>query len=60
MRRKLPDRRRRSLLAPHRRALWLLSGIYLVLQALVNFGCGGYLAGRSGLSHGGAPMVYTA
>jgi hypothetical protein len=40
--------------------LCLLSGIYLVLQALVNFGCGGYLAGRSGLSHGGAPMVYTA
>jgi hypothetical protein len=27
-------------------ALWLLSGIYLILQALVSFGCGGYLAGR--------------
>ena len=27
-------------------ALWLLSGLYLVLQALVSFGCGGYLAGR--------------
>jgi hypothetical protein len=27
-------------------ALWLLSGIYLVLQALISFGCGGYLAGR--------------
>ncbi len=27
-------------------ALWLLSGIYLVLQALVSFGCGGYIAGR--------------
>jgi hypothetical protein len=27
-------------------ALWVLSGIYLVLQALVSFGCGGYLAGR--------------
>jgi hypothetical protein len=27
-------------------ALWLLSGIYLVLQALVAFGCGGYMAGR--------------
>jgi hypothetical protein len=27
-------------------ALWLLSGIYLVLQALVSFGCGGYMAGR--------------
>lgn len=28
-------------------ALWLLSGIYLVLQALVSFGCGGYVAGRT-------------
>jgi hypothetical protein len=27
-------------------ALWLLSGIYLILQALVSFGCGGYVAGR--------------
>ena len=27
-------------------ALWLLSGIYLILQALVSFGCGGYIAGR--------------
>jgi hypothetical protein len=27
-------------------ALWVLSGIYLVLQSLVSFGCGGYLAGR--------------
>jgi hypothetical protein len=27
-------------------ALWLLSGIYLILQALISFGCGGYLAGR--------------
>jgi hypothetical protein len=27
-------------------ALWLLSGIYLVLQALLSFGCGGYIAGR--------------
>jgi hypothetical protein len=27
-------------------ALWLLSGIYLVLQALISFGCGGYIAGR--------------
>lgn len=26
-------------------ALWLLSGIYLILQALVSFGCGGYVAG---------------
>jgi hypothetical protein len=27
-------------------ALWLLSGIYLILQALIAFGCGGYVAGR--------------
>ena len=27
-------------------ALWLLSGIYLVFQALISFGCGGYFAGR--------------
>jgi hypothetical protein len=27
-------------------ALWVLSGIYLILQALISFGCGGYLAGR--------------
>src|SRR3974390_3889400 len=32
-------------------ALWLLSGIYLVLQALVSFGCGGYLVGRCRPSH---------
>lgn len=28
-------------------ALWLLSGIFIILQALVSFGCGGYLAGRT-------------
>jgi len=27
-------------------ALWLLSGIYLILQALIAFGCGAYVAGR--------------
>jgi hypothetical protein len=27
-------------------ALWLLSGIFLILQSLVSFGCGGYLAAR--------------
>ena len=27
-------------------ALWLLSGVYLILQALVSFGLGGYVAGR--------------
>lgn len=28
-------------------ALWLLSGIYLIAQALISFGCGGYVAGRT-------------
>jgi hypothetical protein len=28
-------------------ALWLLSGIYLILQTLISFGCGGYIAGRT-------------
>src|SRR6201986_2701137 len=27
-------------------ALWLLSGIYLIVQASIAFGCGGYIAGR--------------
>src|SRR5205085_4792274 len=27
-------------------ALWLLSGIYLILVALISFGVGGYAAGR--------------
>jgi hypothetical protein len=27
-------------------ALWLLSGLYLILQAVVSFGFGGYIAGR--------------
>src|SRR5438477_8956645 len=27
-------------------ALWLLSGIYLILQAIVSFGFGAYIAGR--------------
>src|ERR1700741_1656322 len=33
-------------------ALWLLSGIFLILQALISFGCGGYLAGRSRMPYG--------
>ncbi|WP_315718861.1 MULTISPECIES: hypothetical protein [unclassified Bradyrhizobium] len=33
-------------------ALWLLSGLYLVLQALVSFGCGGYVAGRVRAAYG--------
>ncbi len=35
-------------------ALWLLSGIFLILVALVSFGCGGYLAGRISLPSGAA------
>ncbi len=27
-------------------ALWALSGLFLILQALISFGCGGYVAGR--------------
>jgi hypothetical protein len=34
-------------------ALWVLSGIYLILQALISFGCSGYLAGRCRLPFGG-------
>jgi len=33
-------------------ALWVLSGIYLILQALISFGCGGYFAGRCRLPYG--------
>jgi hypothetical protein len=33
-------------------ALWILSGIYLILQALISFGCGGYLAGRCRAPYG--------
>jgi hypothetical protein len=35
-------------------ALWLLSGIFLVLQALISFGCGGYLVGRCRTPYGEA------
>src|SRR4030081_2979123 len=27
-------------------ALWILSGIYLIIQAMLSFGLGGYVAGR--------------
>src|ERR1700712_4462103 len=27
-------------------ALWILSGIYLILQAILSFGLGGYVTGR--------------
>ena len=29
-------------------ALWLLSGLYLIIQAALSFGVGGYIAGRTG------------
>jgi hypothetical protein len=35
-------------------ALFLLSGIYLILQALISFGCGGYVAGRCRVPYGAA------
>ena len=35
-------------------ALFVLSGIYLILQALVSFGCGGYVAGRCRALYGAA------
>ena len=35
-------------------ALWLLSGTFLLLIALVSFGCGGYFAGRTRPAYGTA------
>jgi hypothetical protein len=35
-------------------ALWVLSGLFLILQALISFGCGGYLAGRCRVPDGDA------
>jgi hypothetical protein len=37
-------------------SLWMASGLFLILQSLISFGCGGYLAGRTspgvaGLDH---------
>lgn len=40
-------------------ALWILSGIYLILQALISFGAGGYLAGRCRIPYG-APVAEDA
>jgi hypothetical protein len=28
-------------------ALWVLSGLFLILQSLISFGCGGYVSGRT-------------
>ena len=33
-------------------ALWVLSGLFLILQALISFGCGGYIAGRCRAPYG--------
>jgi hypothetical protein len=35
-------------------SLWALSGLFLILQALISFGCGGYLAARMRMPHEGA------
>lgn len=40
-------------------ALWLLSGLYLVLQALVSFGVGGYVAGHVRAPYGPAESEET-
>lgn len=37
-------------------ALWLLSGIYLILQGLISFGSGGYVAGRTRAPIAGADV----
>lgn len=37
-------------------ALWVASGIYLILQALVSFGCGGYVAGRCRVPYEGGAV----
>jgi hypothetical protein len=31
-------------------SLWVLSGLFLILQSLISFGCGGYMVGRASLS----------
>src|SRR3954452_21397789 len=36
-------------------ALWLLSGLYLILQAIISFGFGAYIAGRMRCPPGAGP-----
>src|ERR1044072_1475778 len=36
-------------------ALWVLSGLYLILVALASYGLGGYIAGRARSKFGGTP-----
>lgn len=38
-------------------ALWLLSGLFLIIQAALSFGVGGYIAGRTSLGHSAAEPV---
>ena len=38
-------------------ALWLLSGLFLIIQAALSFGVGGYIAGRTSLRHSAADPV---
>jgi hypothetical protein len=40
-------------------ALWILSGIYLILQAILSFGLGGYVAGRVRTSVATGPVEQT-
>src|SRR5690242_9168404 len=37
-------------------SLWIVSGLFLVLQALISFGCGGYLAARLRVPYEGASV----
>jgi hypothetical protein len=43
-------------------SLWVASGLFLILQSLISFGCGGYIAGRTspalaGMDHDGVERV---
>ena len=40
-------------------ALWILSGIYLILQAILSFGLGGYVVGRVRTSFASGPVEQT-
>lgn len=40
-------------------ALWILSGIFLILQAILSFGLGGYIAGRVRSSAAPSPVEQT-
>src|SRR3954466_8634337 len=40
-------------------ALWILSGIYLIIQAILSFGVGGYITGRARASAVATPAEET-